>query len=327
VDYIYVLKHGRVAEEGTYQQLMSNNKTFTELMKGHTASLNDQGTEELKDDQKDARDAKEAASSGIKTVKLSRGKSAEDTREKKDGINKAETKKFIEDEEMATGNVQGQIYIDHIKAMGGWPFVIIITIIFGLGQGAVVLSNFVLSWWSQDKYHHDDNWYIIFYAIVAFIAALFLLGRGLVFAVSNTRASRQYHTGLFNSVMHAPATFFDQTPVGRLLNRFTKDISAIDANIPDLLQNLMGVVALLIGNVVAVAVVTPEFLGALAVLGVIFYFIQRAYRASAVQLQRIESVTRSPIYQGFSEVSISPFVCLSFHAFLLLIDSTSVWVV
>jgi ABC-type multidrug transport system fused ATPase/permease subunit len=101
--------------------------------------------------------------------------------------------------------------------------------------------------------------------------------------------------------LHASSVFYDITPTGRILNRFSKDIDSVDNVLPSMLQNVVVIFLVIIGNLLTVASVTPIFLGALAVAVTIFFSIQGYFTKSTIQLQRIESNTRSPIFQHFTE--------------------------
>lgn len=96
-------------------------------------------------------------------------------------------------------------------------------------------------------------------------------------------------------------SFFDTTPLGRVMNRFSKDVDVVD----NVLPMTMRMWILMFFNVVAVVFVislsTPIFLSVVIPIGIIYYFIQKFYVATSRQLKRIESVTRSPIYSHFSE--------------------------
>ncbi|CAN0501567.1 unnamed protein product, partial [Ectocarpus sp. 12 AP-2014] len=109
-----------------------------------------------------------------------------------------------------------------------------------------------------------ESWYQYVYAgLCMSVVALYLI-RALLFATQAVRSSRHLHSVLVKGVMRAPVSFFDTTPVGRVLNRFTKDMDSIDLLLP---RNI------------------PQML----------------YRPVNRDLQRLESVSRSPIFAQFSE--------------------------
>jgi ABC-type multidrug transport system fused ATPase/permease subunit len=41
----------------------------------------------------------------------------------------------------------------------------------------------------------------------------------------SVRASRLLHDGMLACVLHSPMSFFDTTPLGRIVNRFSKGVS------------------------------------------------------------------------------------------------------
>lgn len=101
--------------------------------------------------------------------------------------------------------------------------------------------------------------------------------------------------------MHAPSAFYDVTPVGRVLNRFTKDLNDLDVQMPRYMQSSINMLFMILGSLVATAVVTPIFVAVIFVCGILFIALQRYYAASTVQMKRVESVTRSPVYNHFGE--------------------------
>ncbi|KAK2169804.1 hypothetical protein NP493_1174g00006 [Ridgeia piscesae] len=96
-------------------------------------------------------------------------------------------------------------------------------------------------------------------------------------------------------------SFFDTTPIGRIVNRFSKDVDTVDVNIPVTVQVWMSTSASVIATVIVISYSTPIFLSVVLPLGVLYYFVQRFYICSARQLKRITLISRSPIYAHFSE--------------------------
>jgi ABC-type multidrug transport system fused ATPase/permease subunit len=96
-------------------------------------------------------------------------------------------------------------------------------------------------------------------------------------------------------------SFFDTTPLGRIVNRFSKDIFIIDEKIPDATRSFLYVFFGVSSLVVVISYSTPLFLSLVIPIGIFFFFVQRFYVASSRQLMRLESVTRSPIFSHFQE--------------------------
>lgn len=123
----------------------------------------------------------------------------------------------------------------------------------------------------------------------------------VVFAIGCLRAAKDLHVKILHNTFRLPMSFFDTTPLGRIMNRFSKDVDVVD----NVLPMTMRMWILMFFNVVAVVFVislsTPIFMTVVIPIGIIYYFIQKFYVSTSRQLKRIESVTRSPIYSHFSE--------------------------
>ncbi|XP_054167557.1 multidrug resistance-associated protein 1-like [Oppia nitens] len=123
----------------------------------------------------------------------------------------------------------------------------------------------------------------------------------LLLVIGCQMASRNLHTKLLSTVMHAPMKYFDTTPMGRLMNRFGNDIDVLDIGLVMNISGLYDNALQIIGTIITVSIQTPLFLIPVAVLPVIYYIIQIIYIKTSRQLKRLESLTRSPIYSHFSE--------------------------
>lgn len=154
----------------------------------------------------------------------------------------------------------------------------------------------------------------------------------MAISIGGIIASRQLHLDLLKNVLHSPMSFFESTPSGNLLNRFAKEIDAIDCMIPDGLKMMLGYVFKLMEVGIIVLLATPfaaVIILPLALLyafvqvnrmsvlprgmfdsldqGLTFFFVSFAYSlksfyvATSCQLRRLESVSRSPIYTHFNE--------------------------
>lgn len=96
-------------------------------------------------------------------------------------------------------------------------------------------------------------------------------------------------------------SFFDTTPLGRIINRFSRDVDIIDCAIIPSVRSWIVCVFAVFTTITAISYSTPIFLSVIVPMGIIYYFIQKFYVATSRQLQRIESISRSPMYSHFSE--------------------------
>jgi len=114
-------------------------------------------------------------------------------------------------------------------------------------------------------------------------------------------ASKSLHRTAMTSVVHAPVSFFETTPLGRIMNRFSKDIDTIDNTASDSLEMFLLSVANIGGAFVLIATVIPWFLAAVGVTMSVYYALALYYRASARELKRLDAILRSSLYAHFSE--------------------------
>ncbi|XP_062850775.1 ATP-binding cassette sub-family C member 9 isoform X2 [Trichomycterus rosablanca] len=116
-------------------------------------------------------------------------------------------------------------------------------------------------------------------------------------------AASNLHHNLLNKIIHAPLRFFDITPLGQILNRFSADTNIIDQHIPPTLESLTRSTLLCLSAIGVIAFVTPAFLIALVPLAVAFYFIQKYFRVASRDLQDLDDSTQLPLLCHFSETA------------------------
>ena len=107
---------------------------------------------------------------------------------------------------------------------------------------------------------------------------------------------------MLDAVLRAPVAFFDATPSGRLLNRFSSDLSSIDDEVMDELFLMVDAACALAAVVAVVVCLAPWLTLAWAPVLAVTYGIARRYLATSRELKRLDSTTRSPLYTAFSEL-------------------------
>jgi ABC-type multidrug transport system fused ATPase/permease subunit len=147
----------------------------------------------------------------------------------------------------------------------------------------------------------DSRYFLGVYAVLGVIFMLITFVReGFLFGGS-LAASRRVHERLIQKVAHAKFRFFDQTPLGQLMNRFSKDIENVDQEVAPVAIGVVHCFASIITIVILISVITPAFLIAAFFISGLYFLIGRFYINSSRDLKRLESVHRSPLYQQFGE--------------------------
>ncbi|KAK3092515.1 hypothetical protein FSP39_003868 [Pinctada imbricata] len=149
----------------------------------------------------------------------------------------------------------------------------------------------------------EDNvtYYLMIYGILAGANSLFTLARAFLFAYGGICAAQVLHTKLLSTILKAPISFFDVTPIGRIVNRFSSDLYSIDDSLPFIMNIFLAQLYGILGTIVVTCYGLPWFAILLAPLALIYHKIQQYYRHTSREIKRITSITLSPIYAHFSE--------------------------
>ncbi|XP_053078740.1 ATP-binding cassette sub-family C member 10 isoform X4 [Acinonyx jubatus] len=147
----------------------------------------------------------------------------------------------------------------------------------------------------------DIRFYLTVYATIAGVNSLCTLLRAMLFAAGTIRAATTLHHRLLRRVLMAPVTFFESTPAGRVLNRFSSDVACADDSLPFMLNILLANAVGLLGLLAVLGSGLPWLLLLLPPLSIIYYRVQRHYRASSRELRRLSSLTLSPLYTHLAD--------------------------
>ncbi|XP_046591582.1 multidrug resistance-associated protein 1 isoform X10 [Neodiprion lecontei] len=212
--------------------------------------------------------------------------------------------KLIEVEKTETGSVKWKVYSHYLRSIG-WFLTVSTIVMNAVFQIFSIGSNAWLSKWSDDNTTVSDtskrDMYLGVYGGLGLGQAIFTLAASFSLALGSIIASITLHEVMLSNSMKSPLSFFDQTPMGRILNRFGKDVDIIDNTLPNNFRSWIQTFFSAVGTVVAICYSTPLFAVVILPIGVVYYFVQRFYVATSRQLKRLESVSRSPIYSHFGE--------------------------
>lgn len=235
--------------------------------------------------------------------------------EKKEQVD-AEMKKKGENlttkEEREEGAVSGVAYVLYAKA-GGYFMFFSLFLVQGIGRASEIGSAFWLAYWAENAIENtmmgkgltdsETGYYLNIYAAFGMIGVLCLTVRSVFMAVHRLHASRRLHNDLTTSIMRAPVAFFDVTPTGRVLNRFAADMDKIDLDLTNSIGQGMGTIFSVLGAIGAICAATKgTFLIPLIPIGYLYYVVQKWFRKTSTELQRVTSVAGSPIFSDFSQV-------------------------
>ncbi|KAI4331178.1 hypothetical protein MLD38_029388 [Melastoma candidum] len=216
-----------------------------------------------------------------------------------------EAQDIIEEEERKEGSVELYVYKSYAK-FSGWLVSIIIFLSAILMQASRNGNDLWLSYWVDTsklvkQLVSSQSFYLTVLCCFCVANSILTLIRAFSFAYGGLRAAVKVHATLLHKLISSPAQFFDQTPTGRIVNRFSSDIYTIDDSLPFILNILLAHFVGLLGIVIVLSYVQVFILSLLLPLGYIYSKLQFFYRSSSRELRRLDSVARSPIYTSFTE--------------------------
>ncbi|KAJ3380135.1 hypothetical protein HDU92_006163 [Lobulomyces angularis] len=250
--------------------------------------------------------------------------------------------RITNEEDRAVGSVSFSVYVTYGKAGGGILWLIALVVGFIFAQTMIFVSDYWLKLWASayDKLNYqsfltssaklftvptspnvlfnviydgnftpqeynvevDVNYYLKMYAMIGGLEIFSLFMRLVVLYRGSLEASIALHQTLLERVLKTPMRFFDITPIGRILNRFSRDIQSIDQEIigvgGDFLINLVSGTFL----VSIISIITPAFLFFAPPIAFAYIYVSRWYIRTSRELKRLDSVSRSPIFSHFSQM-------------------------
>ncbi|XP_028966466.1 multidrug resistance-associated protein 1 [Galendromus occidentalis] len=234
--------------------------------------------------------------------KLSRRESAQE-HEKRARPGAALTK----EEEAAVGSVKWTVYRDYLVAMGAIGSAITL-VAFVLTSVFNIMTSLWLSAWSEDSLKPElrnstsqRDYRLGVYAAWGVGETIAALVASISLNLIALQGGRVLHERMLERILRSPMSFFDTTPMGRILNRFSKDIDTADITMRFNLRMVVQQFFRTLASLVLISMQTPIFLALALPLVVIYFVVQKYYIACSRHLKRIESTSRSPVYVHFSE--------------------------
>ncbi|KAL2152189.1 hypothetical protein VTH82DRAFT_5373 [Thermothelomyces myriococcoides] len=339
-NYVVVMANGRVAGQGTPQELIAAGH----LPEDAAAQKSAPGSAHISrlPSRVPSSVGEESGATLVNEADGDQQKTRSETAKKK------ETKKQDAMEETkAVGAVKWPVMKLYIQSMGGWWFWVVAALVFGTQQLSGVASNLWIREWSNqyaaegkakiqfnmnslsysaqtlsptyfasianygkgnsttvsasDAFEVNVTYYLTVLAAIGIAGALTALFRDLWIFLGSLTASWKLHDGLMKAVTGAKFKFFDVTPLGQMMNRFSKDLEAVDQEVAPIAIGVITCALGIIVTILLIAYVTPMFLIAGVFIALAYVFLGQFYLHASRDLKRLESVERSPLFQQFGE--------------------------
>uniref|UniRef100_A0A8C8AD31 ABC-type glutathione-S-conjugate transporter n=1 Tax=Otus sunia TaxID=257818 RepID=A0A8C8AD31_9STRI len=283
VDNIVFLVDGMISEVGSYQELLQRNGAFAEFLRSHFTP-----------EEKAGAGFPGNPNEGRETIPVSQ-----------DCTTAVATEgRLTKGEKTQRGRVNTSIYAAYLKVTG-LPLCVYIILLFTCQQAVSFSRGYWLSIWTDDPVHngtqHHTELRVGVFGALGVIQALGRFASTAAVLLGGVLASHKLFLQLLRNVARSPMVFFEQTPIGNLLNRFSREMDAIDSIIPDKLKSLLGFLFNLLEIYLVIIVATPRAAMAIVPLTVLYAVFQHFYVITSCQLRRTEAASRSPIYSHISE--------------------------
>ncbi|XP_016344208.1 ATP-binding cassette sub-family C member 9-like isoform X2 [Sinocyclocheilus anshuiensis] len=318
-DWIIAMKDGSVLREGTLKDIQTHDVKLYE----HWKTLMNRQDQELE---------KETEMESQTTLERKTLRRAFYSREAKNQIDDEDEEEEVEeddDDNMSTttsrrSKIPWKMCCRYLSS-GGFLMVFLMVSSKLAKHSVMVAIDYWLAAWTSSNPHNqsladpfvnatnytknDDTQiaehrsYVPVFIILCGAAIALCLITSLTVEFLGVAAATNLHHNLLNKIIHAPIRFFDVTPLGQILNRFSADTNIIDQHIPPTLESLTRSTLLCLSAIGVIAFVTPAFLIALVPLAVAFYFIQKYFRVASKDLQDLDDSTQLPLLCHFSETA------------------------
>uniref|UniRef100_A0A452UGL2 Multidrug resistance-associated protein 1 n=1 Tax=Ursus maritimus TaxID=29073 RepID=A0A452UGL2_URSMA len=322
MDFIIVLADGQVSEVGSYPGLLQRNGSFANFLCNYAPEEDKETLEDTENEgvlliedtlsnHTDLTDNEpvmyEVQKQFMRQLSVMSSEGEGQGRPVPRRLQAEEAKargKLIQEEEAEMGTVKLSVLWDYAKAMGFYTTVAICVLYPGQTAAAIGANVWLSAWTNEamaDSRQNSTSMRLGVYAALGILQGLLVMLAAITLTVGSVHAARTLHRALLHNNMRLPQSFFDTTPSGRILNRFSKDVCVIDEALAPTILMLLNSFYNSLATLVVIVASTPLFTVVTLPLAVFYVLMQRFYVATSRQLKRLESISRSPIYSHFSE--------------------------
>ena len=301
-DNIIVLDKCGIVFQGTHEEMIRSDVDVAALI-AHSSPQNDH-SDDAPDDEAEALFDEAGSPLASPTVGSTAPLVLKKHADKIPAPRQEEQKSLMEAEKLEQGYFSLETVAWYFSRQG-WPLVVVYIIAFSVWRTASAVADLIVSWWSRRtpilNYTLTSTQYIQWYGIFIGISIFLLLVRQFPLATAFIRAAATAHDEMVQRILRAPTSFFDTTPNGRIVSRFSKDIEELDNQMPEKLNFFLSIVFTLLGAFAVMCYGAP-YLSIIVVLFLaLFSAMFRYYSATNRAQKRLEAIFISPVVSTMNE--------------------------
>lgn len=311
-DLVLVMKEGAIIQAGRYEEILQAGTDFAALVAAHDEAMKLVDAEEKMENKVELLDRELSQ----KTILISRKSLSSRKLASSESLDRFPTAdsfsearipeasaKLIEDEQRESGGVSMSVYWLYLTKAFGWGTVAILAFNQATWQAFLLGSDYWLAAEIPESSSESINKkkFIIVYVLLNAAAWIGVLVRVTVVAAFGLRTAQLFFLGMLRSIFRAPMSFFDTTPSGRILSRFSADQTNLDFILHFFLGGCMSSYVSALGIIIVVSISTWPILVLILPLGYLFYWYQNFYITSSREITRLDSITKAPLIYHFSE--------------------------
>ncbi|KAF8772803.1 hypothetical protein HU200_005394 [Digitaria exilis] len=297
-DIIYVMKDGMIVQSGKYDELLRPGSDFAALVAAHDSSM-------------ELVESAAPASEVDRELPLSRQPSSKNADSSstsssivapKQATDKASAR-LIKEEERASGHVSLAVYKQYMTEAWGWWGPLVVVGVSIAWQCSLVASDYWLAEETSDENAATfrPSLFINVYAIIAAVSVVLVAARSFLVAFIGLQTADKFFKQILNSILHAPMSFFDTTPSGRILSRASSDQTNVDLFLPFFVWMSVSMYITVISVLIVTCQVAWPSVIAIIPLVILNLWYRGYYLATSRELTRLESITKAPVIHHFSE--------------------------
>ncbi|KAF1769727.1 hypothetical protein GCK72_001544 [Caenorhabditis remanei] len=286
-DQVIVLNNGSISEMGTYQELLENDGTFSKILDEYLVDENDEVIGE----------ASGTSDRVDKNLELNMSQKRDE--EFYENRENDESYHLIEKETIESGSVNSSFYLDFLQSIGFFTFTTFLIACVARSSVEVWANKYLAEMSEEDE--TDTKIKLLGYTSLCFGKSIAMAVAGIIWIQGTVEFGRVLYAMLLGNILRSPMSFFDVTPIGRLLNLLGKDMESAERLLPSEIQEVIKQSIVLISKVSVIIWTVPSSGFLIGVLTIGYFYVMRYFISTSRQLKRLESALRSPIISNFQE--------------------------